>query len=89
MVKLATQAGGRAVREVVFLPSASPTQMRTKLQLREALLKVEAKHGTPAIHFTFRCCVQNQGVWSLVGGPQSGRGVQHATGSDHRGSWWG
>ena len=33
----------------------------------------------------FRCCVQNQGVWSLVGGPQSGRGVQHATGSDHRG----
>lgn len=87
MVKLATQPEWQGCEGGCNPALCLAAQMRTKSAAQGGTAQSRSK-AWDTCHFTFKCCVQNQGVWSLAGGgglPQSGRGVQHATGSDHRG----
>lgn len=67
MVKLATQPEWQGCEGGCNPVLCLAAQMRTKSAAQGGTAQSRSK-AWDTCHFTFKCCVQNQGVWSLAGG---------------------
>ena len=74
MVKLATQPEWQGCEGGCNPVLCLAAQMRTKSAAQGGTAQSRSK-AWDTCHFTFKCCVQNQGVWSLEGG---GGGARHS-----------